>query len=262
VNFISTKEVIQSLQDVGVGKGDVLLVHSNAMAAAQLPPMADEQRLDVLIEALQTAVGQAGTLVMPTFTYSFTKQEPFDVCQTPSTVGMLTERFRTRDGTLRSPDPIFSFAARGAKAEELCSIPAKECFGKESFFAALHEMNCLILCLGCSLTDGGTFVHYIEKSHGVDYRYNKTFHGATITPDGKPHSTSVIYYVRDLNRNSHTDLQCLYERLESEKSIRTGVMGRIRIFTVRAADLFNTAWKMLDEDPTSLIAEKTWSRAV
>lgn len=255
MSSVTREDLANTLWQVGVGHGDTLLVHSNAMAAAQLPPMPDEQRLDMLIDALQSAVGTAGTLVMPTFTYSYTKDGLYDVRKTPSTVGMLTERFRTRAGISRSLDPIFSFAAYGTKAEELCTIPAKECFGKESFFAALHKLNCMILCLGCSLTDGGTFVHYVEKSHGVGYRYDKKFEGTTIQSEGRSDAASVVYYVRDLGRNSQADLQRLYQRLQTEGVLRTGILGRIRIFSVRAADLFTTAWKMLDEDPVSLIAE-------
>jgi aminoglycoside 3-N-acetyltransferase len=255
MNPISPEEITAALHAVGVRAGDVALVHSDAIVAAQLPPMPDDQRLDLLLGAIDSAIGANGTLVMPAFSYSFTRGEPFDVLHSPSTVGMLTERFRTRAGVCRSSDPIFSFSATGPQARSLCANPVQECFGKDSLFAALHQLNCQIVSLGCSLSNGGTFTHYVEKSHGVDYRYDKTFHGITITLDRREEPSSVVYYVRDLNRNSGADLRRLHASLDSQGKLKSHVVGRIRIFAIRAVDFFSTAFQMLDEDPLSLIGE-------
>jgi aminoglycoside 3-N-acetyltransferase len=252
---ISPEEITNALRAVGLRAGDVALVHSDAIVAAQLPPMPDGQRLDLLLGAMDSALGPDGTLVMPAFSYSFTRGEPFDVLNSPSTVGMLTERFRTRAGVCRSRDPIFSFSAKGPQARSLCAKPVQECFGKGSVFAALHQLNCHIICLGCSLSSGGTFTHYVENSHGVDYRYDKTFHGITIAPDRREEPASVVYYVRDLKRNSAADLRRLHTSLESQGKLKSEVVGRIRILAVRAVDFFDTAFQMLDEDPYSLISE-------
>jgi hypothetical protein len=65
----------------------------------------------------------------------------------------------------------------------------------------------------------------------------------------------VVYNVRDLSRKSGADLRRLQERLTGENKLRSVEVGRSRIMSVAANDLFATAWKMLDEDPKSLIAE-------
>ncbi|MGB6632191.1 MAG: AAC(3) family N-acetyltransferase [Terriglobales bacterium] len=257
---IAPSAVTDALLSIGVKQGSVVMVHPDAIVAAQFPAMPaagpdNEHRLDLLIEAIEVAIGSQGTLLIPTFSYSFTKEEPFDICNTPSAVGMVSERFRTRSGVRRTLDPIFSFAVRGRLAQELCTIPAKECFGAESVFAALHRWNAQIVDLGCSMSRGGTFVHYVETSHGVDYRYKKVFSGIVISPDGLASECSVVYNVRDLTRRSDADLRRLQKRLADDGKLRTVEIGRSRIMAVTANDLFDTAWKMLDEDPVSLIAE-------
>ena len=252
---ITPMDVTDALLSIGVGPGSIAFVHSDAIVAAQFSPMPSEQRLDLLIQAMEAAIGPSGTLVIPTFSYSFTKAETFDVLHTPSSVGMVSERFRVLPGVCRSADPIFSVACKGPRAEELCGLPVNECFGPTSVFAALHEMNAQIIDLGCSMSRGGTFVHYVETVHGVDYRYNKVFSGKTILANGQSSECSVIYNVRDLNRRSDADLRRLQERLTREKKLRTAELGRSRIHTVSARDLFDTACTMLDEDPVSLIAE-------
>jgi aminoglycoside 3-N-acetyltransferase len=257
---IAPSAVTDALLSVGVKQGSVVMVHPDAILAAQFPATpavesSNERRLDLLIEAIEAAIGSQGTLLMPAFSYSFTKGEPFDICNTPSAVGMVSERFRTRPGVRRTSDPIFSFAVRGRLAQELCTIPAKECFGAESVFATLHRWNAQIVDLGCSMSRGGTFVHYVETTHGVDYRYKKLFSGIVISPEGLASECSVVYHVRDLTRRSDADLRRLQKRLSDDGKSRTVGIGRSRIMAVTANDLFDTAWKMLDEDPVSLIAE-------
>lgn len=252
---ITPGDVTDALLSIGIRPGSIVLVHADAIVAAQFPPMPQRQRLDALIEAIEAATGSSGTLMIPTFSYSFTKGEPFDVLRTPSTVGIVGEHFRMSPGVHRSADPIFSFACRGARAKELCAIQARECFGADSVFAELHRLNACIVELGCSLTRGGTFVHYVETAHGVDYRYKKTFSGTVILPDERSYECSVVYNVRDLNRKSEADLRRLQERLAADKTLRSVDVGRSRIMAVAASDLFDVAWKMLDENPTSLIAE-------
>jgi aminoglycoside 3-N-acetyltransferase len=262
-NTISPKDVTNALLSAGIRPGSVVLVHPDAIVAAQFSVPSNgessahrnDERLDLLIDAVEAATGNDGTLVIPTFSYSFTKDEPFDVVSTPSAVGMVSEKFRARTGVRRTSDPIFSLACIGPRAEELCAIPIKECFGADSAFAALHRMNAHIVDLGCSLSRGGTFVHYVETMHGVDYRYKKEFSGTVIGPDGQSTQSSVIYNVRDLNRKSGGDLRRLQKRLADEGKSRTAHVGRSRITAMTANDLFDTAWKMLDEDPVSLIEE-------
>ena len=256
--FIAPSAVTDALHSIGIGPGSVVLAHADAIVAAQFPGISTvpkEQRLDLLIEAVEAAIGRDGTLVMPAFSYSFTKGERFDVDNTPSAVGMVSERFRTRPGVLRTSAPIFGFACSGPRAPELCALPAKECFGADSVFAALHRLDAHIVNLGCSLTRGGTFVHYVETAHGVDYRYRKVFSGVVISPSGLSSECSVGYNVRDLSRRSGADLRRLQKRLADEGKLRTADVGRSRILAVTARDLFDTAWKMLEEDPVSLIAE-------
>lgn len=267
---IAPSTVTTALLSAGVKPGSVVLVHPDAIVAAQFPVMPgeqpnndqsdsaqpnNEQRLDLLIAAIHAAIGEDGTLVMPAFSYSFTKGQPFDIRSTPSAVGMVTERFRTQPGVHRTSDPIFSFACRGPRARELCDIPAKECFGSESVFAALHRLNAYIIDLGCSMSRGGTFVHYVETAHGVDYRYKKVFAGTVISSNGQTSECSVVYNVRDLTRRSDADLRRLQKRLADDGRVQTAEVGRSRIMAVTARDLFDTAWKMLDENPVSLIAE-------
>ncbi|MGA7693396.1 MAG: AAC(3) family N-acetyltransferase [Candidatus Sulfotelmatobacter sp.] len=252
---ITRGDVTDALLSIGIKEGSTVLVHADAIVAAQFPPLPKRQRLDLLIAAIEAAIGSSGTLVIPTFSYSFTKGQAFDVLGTPSAVGIISEHFRALPDVCRTADPIFSFACQGPRAKELCAIQIRECFGPESVFAALHHWNAYIVDLGCSMTRGGTFVHYVETAYGVDYRYKKEFSGTVILPNKQKYECSVVYNVRDLKRKSEADLRRLQQRLTADKTLQSVDVGRSRIMAVAAGNLFDTAWRMLDEDQTSLIAE-------
>ena len=97
--------------------GDTLFVHSSLRAVGPVVDGAAE-----VIRALQMSVGPDGTILLPSFNLAARTQVEraaiWDPATTRSTVGWLTEYFRTMDGTVRSDHPSHSVAARGARATE------------------------------------------------------------------------------------------------------------------------------------------------
>jgi len=251
---LSAFDFMNAFHRCGIGCGDLLMLHSDAGALVQLPPMPLEGRCALFLDSLDAVLGPEGTLVMPTFTYSFTKGEPYSISETPSTVGLLTEYFRRIPGVLRSGSPIFSVAARGRLAPEFANSAVGDCFGKGSAFDLLARHNGWLACLGCSL-NRVTFVHYVEQAKGVGYRYFKDFDG-TIVTGGAETRTRVRYFVRDLERNSEIDLSGLRRRLAASDCLKTATLGRVELLAVRTGDFQDHALRILAENPVGLIGEQ------
>ncbi len=252
--YISAADVRQALASVGVAPGDTLMLHADALAAAQFPPLPQEERLAALLRAMEEHLGPQGTLVLATFTYSFTQDQEYDPAKSPSQVGLLGEHFRKQPGVLRSLDPLFSVAARGARAAELTGADPGECFGPDSFFARLHRLGGKIACLGCTL-QVVTFLHYVERCLGVDYRYDKQFSGLVVRPDGRRRPATVTYFVRDLERDSESVLLPLQERLAAAGLLRRGRLGRVGLYCVDTNDFFEQTRELLALSPLALIRE-------
>jgi aminoglycoside 3-N-acetyltransferase len=250
---IAAADIAEAFQLCGVRRGDVLMLHADAIVLAQLPPMTADERFDVLFDALDDVLGPDGTLVMPTFTYSFTKGERFDVAATPSAVGLLTEAFRTRAGVLRSRDPIFSVAARGRLARRFAEAASDDCFGPNSAFAILAEQDAWLACLGCSL-DRLTFTHAVEQAAGVDYRSFKTFSGVRLE-GGVETPASARYFVRDLDRDTVIDLSRLKADLVQASALATAAVGRVGLSAVRCSVFEAAAVALLARNPSGLIRE-------
>jgi len=150
--LIAAGDITSALADLGVGPRDTLFVHSGLKGALRLAGATRDEKLATLADGLRESVPD-GLLILPTFTYSFTGDgEPFDVASSPSTVGVLTEYFRTLPGVRRTADPLFSCGVLGELPEpwarRLYGVGDVDAFGEHSVFAMLAELDAKILFIG------------------------------------------------------------------------------------------------------------------
>lgn len=149
----------RDLLELGVNKGDVLLVHSSMKAlGTKLSP---EEVLDVLEDAL----GEEGTLLLPALTYeNVTAEQPvFDSAATEPCVGLLPRTFFRREGVERSVNPTHSVCAKGRLAHTLTVGHRMDdsAVGPHSPFMLLPVYGGKLLFIGDILASC-TFMHGIE----------------------------------------------------------------------------------------------------
>lgn len=199
---------------MGVSPRDALFVHSDVRSALRVEGATAREKMANVLTGLRGAVPD-GTLILPTFTYSFCRGEDFDVDATPSTVGVLTEEFRSRPGVRRTPEPIFSTAIDGPLPpeweERLLAAGDHDAFGPASIFAYLREVDAKLLFFGVGF-EYATFVHHVEQLLEVPYRYFKDFHGAVSAGDVTQRVTA-RYFVRDLEGDVEVYLDALADVL-------------------------------------------------
>ncbi|MDR2034412.1 MAG: AAC(3) family N-acetyltransferase [Helicobacteraceae bacterium] len=233
-----------------IKEGDAVFTHSDISSFGALGTTDRAWFFDALIASFIKVVGLSGNLLFPVFTYSFCKNEPFDVQNTPSCVGVLTEAFRKQKGVVRNLHPIFSVAGRGALIEDFLTAN-NDSFGEASVFANLVKNDAWILLFGTGL-NSLTFIHHIEQSYTVPYRYMKRFEGSIINL-GAQYDSYADYYVRDLNKNPLLDTQKLEKRLLQEGVLRVSKLGDGYIKGVKARELYDIGISMLKEDIRSFI---------
>jgi len=153
--------IVTNLADLGVRRGDLLLVHSSLKALGPVPGGPE-----IVILGLLAALGARGTLLLPALSYaSVSENQPrFDPASTPVCVGAIPEHFRTRACTLRSVHPTHSVCAAGAKASEIVSQHHldRTPVGRYSPFRLLRDLGGKILMLGCGLKPN-TSMHGVEE---------------------------------------------------------------------------------------------------
>jgi len=168
-------ELSRDLLALGVRPGDGLMVHASLRAIGPV-----EGGAMGLIDALDAAVGDAGTLLMvlgARDAHSWVNErpeeeraalladaEPFDALRTPAQpdVGTLAEVFRARAGTLVNDHPEGRFGARGARAAELlANLPWHDYYGPDSPLDRFQRSNGRVLRLGAD-HETVTLLHFAE----------------------------------------------------------------------------------------------------
>lgn len=247
-------DIQEALCQVGIENGDDILVHSDISVFGKIATLDRDYLLNAMIEQLAKAVGQAGTLIMPTFSYSFCKNEIFDIQETKSTVGTLTEFFRQQSGVARTKHPIFSAAIRGAKQEYFLDV-GKDSFDNESIFGKLRQMNGKIVFFGVNLA-ACTYVHHIEQLYGINYRYLKTFAGKVHCGDDI-YDDFATFFVRYLDRIVELDVSRLEDYLLKNDIMKSSSLGEGKVMVVNAQDLFHMTIELLDKDPYYLLSQRS-----
>lgn len=224
---MTEQEIIASLgnrwRESGINPGEVVLVHSslkrillkaNAEFGVKITPQ-------IVYQSLRYAVGTEGTLVLPLFNFDFPKTKYFDIRNTPSQMGALTEIGRTDPEAVRTGHPIYSFSVTGRKAVEFQGIDNYSGYGSDSPFAKIKALNGKIAIIGLTDQDSMTSYHFVEEQNQVNYRYFKIFEGTYIDQSGAASTRKYALFVRDIEKGVVTDVNRMMNRLW-HKGLYTG----------------------------------------
>ena len=246
---VTRADVVQALITVGVAPGDTVFAHSSLRAFGHVGGGAD-----TVIDALMEAVGPAGTVVMPAFTWDSFHDKAgvvFDMVRTPSETGRITEVFRQRPGVVRSPHICHSVAAAGASAAEV-TRDSPSVYAQGGPFDALLRLNAWNVFLGVSF-GSCTALHMAEEQARVPYRQNRDFRDCrVIHPDGSATASASVEFLRKQGYwNDFSRVEAVFER---EGVLREARVGAARILNIRMRDVVRIARRLLDEDIYWLLA--------
>ena len=151
-----------------------------------------------LLNAFQMALGQEGTLILPTFCFNFSNHGRYDYVKDKGTAGVLGNIALGRADFMRTQHPMHSFAVWGKDQGLLCAMENKHAFGMDSPFEYCRTHHVRQIILGTDYKHAMTFVHYAETMCHVPYRFPKSFTGVYVTKDGKEESRTYDYAARRL----------------------------------------------------------------
>jgi hypothetical protein len=165
-----------ALAELGVEAGATVMVHSDLQRAGVVRDADGRLALRLDCESLFATfcelLTEAGSLVVPTFSFSWSAGEPFDPMTTRSSQGAFSEFVRTRQGAVRSANPMASVAVVGPAAALLDQADADHCFGPDGAYGHLCRLDALQVMIGSrrnSLND------HVQVTRGTPYRYAKFF---------------------------------------------------------------------------------------
>lgn len=157
----TANDIIKVLKDSGVLPGKPVLIHSAMGNFYNYQGTADE-----LIDKLIEFVGPEGTVCMPAYPKDkFNEHKIFDVRNTKSAAGYLTEVFRNRPNVCRSLNQLHSVCALGKDAEYITKDHhlSETSFDSLSPFYKIAELDGYSISLGMPKWYVGTGEHICES---------------------------------------------------------------------------------------------------
>lgn len=231
------------------------MVHSSIFTLGKI-----ENGLSGLYQAFRKILGEKGTLMVPTFTYSFRRNQIFDVRNTPTgaEIGSFAEYIRKLPGAIRSTDPLFSMAAIGPQAEDLMERTSHRCFGKDSIYEKIFSANALFVALGITYSTGITAFLHLENLAGIDYRREMRFDGQSIGYDGKIYDDWAIHFARDEEKypSAYTNRDPLGYQMEELGISKAVDFGSGHHIALRAQSFKECVLSKLAKDPHLMLVDK------
>ena len=235
-------QIVAALKAGGVEAGDQIFSHSN-VALFGIPDCSlDPQSVyQMWKRAFLSVLGEDGTLVMPTFSYTFCRKKVYDPLSTPGDCGILSEMMRQDPEAVRSEDANFSVVALGKNSKYFTENPPEYSFGKDCFFERFYLKKGKFVNL--NVHAASTFIHYVECVNNVPYRWQKPFPGRTLV-GGKLYERKFYHYVCDLEKDDHRpDFRRFNQMAEQENMVKVIPLGRGKIVVISAED----TKKLIDE---------------
>jgi aminopeptidase-like protein/aminoglycoside N3'-acetyltransferase len=246
-------ELTETLRGLGLGHGDIVFVQGDLDALGDLAGALGAERDAAVADALRSVVGDEGTIVVPSYTFSFCRGETYDPHATPTKGGpwspaaRFLEHVRRRPGAVRSADPIHSVVAWGPQAAALVDRLPPTCFGADSVFERLIRWDARLCMLGLDW-DESTVRHHVEERVGVPFRFLKVFSGM-VRETGRSRRTGWSYYVRVLADQGYPDGRRLADNLRDRGATHEAALGAGMVRVARAGDLAMATEELLHDDP-------------
>ena len=172
-NIFSKDDLLKAFHHIGIVADDTVLVHSSLSQIGYVENGAKD-----VVEALLESVGKSGNVLMPNspnaqYQLDYIQQlDCFDVANSPSKLGSISEYFRKLPIAIRSAHPTEPVSCIGPDAAYFVGTHFGNLtpYNENSPFFKVAEKEGKILYLGVTLDNAGTSLHCIEDAI-VDFKF-------------------------------------------------------------------------------------------
>jgi aminoglycoside 3-N-acetyltransferase len=251
--ILNKNDIILGLQELGLTKGNIALVHSSLSSFGYV-----EGGADTVIDAMLETVGDEGTIMVPTLTGN-SKQNAiipptFDPINTPCWTGKIPETFRLRKTAIRSLHPTHSVAAIGKHAEylianhEKCETPCS----MDSPYGKLVKLGGYILLLGVTHSSS-TILHLVEEIANSPYHMQPELVAAKlVNPDGTTTTVRCRIHLWGWDR----DFNKIDGLLADARIMRVHKIGDAMVRLIAARPMVDLVLSELETDSLYLLTQE------
>ncbi|MBN8694966.1 MAG: AAC(3) family N-acetyltransferase [Bacteroidetes bacterium] len=243
---ITQQKLVDDLKKIGLQKGDSVLVHSSLSKIGFV-----EGGPATVVNALFEVIGEEGTLLFPSFpakgrNKTHLEEHPFfDIKNTPSQMGSITEYFRKLEKVHRSFHPTDPICAKGPLAEYYTNSHFGQLtpYNEHSPFRKLCDKKGKILMLGTTLNGACTNLHTLEDA--VNFKYPVydavEYEVKMIDESGKEHQMKTKVHNPDYSAKRNCD--ALKPMFENEGVLVNGMVGEAKTMLIDAQKMLDVMIK-------------------
>jgi aminoglycoside 3-N-acetyltransferase len=250
---VGREDLVAALRRGGLRAGDGAFVHS---ALSRLGHV--EGGPASVVGAFDDVLGDAGLLAMPSFPYvggtaDHLRSDPlFDVRNTPSRMGAVTEHLRLLPDTVRSLHPTHPVCARGNGAAELVARhdAAGTPFGAGTPYARMVELGMHQVWLGVGIKTF-TLYHTFECFQGEAFPLrvflDERFSVRCLDEHGAERVVTTLAHDPEISRHKDKERVELHRRLVDAGVLRSTTIGRSTLMAARMPELMAELERLLGE---------------
>lgn len=250
----SLDEFEEALASVILPEDEIVFVFSGLWSFANFLDVPVRESPRLVLDSIRNVVSGRRTLIMPAYNWSFCSTRSFDVRETPSEVGVISELFRKMPGVARTFSPINSHCVTGPRSAELTAIRNKTLWGDASEYGRFDSLNIRFVRVGSGEWNLG-YLHRIEEAALVPYRYFKTFKGTRLdgTQQLEVEETMYVHYLDAKIQNEWSGWEA---EMRSRNLFVIPENPIFKIESARARDVLNTGLELVGEDPYFFLKNK------
>ncbi|HSH65974.1 MAG TPA: AAC(3) family N-acetyltransferase [Bacteroidia bacterium] len=253
-NKIVTSLMIETdLRNIGIKEGDNVMLHSSLSKIGYV-----ENGPKTLVDAVLNIIGEKGTLLCPSFAHqTFSKYyldtDPvFDIVNSPSKAGAVTEYIRKLPGVRRSFHPTDAVCAIGPLADYFTNSHFGQLtpHNENSPFYKLTVKNGKILNIGVPLSTSCTNVHVIEDviDFNLPVYHKKIYNVKMINENGEQcHMKTKVHDPLFSQKRKPDELIPLFQK---EGIMKFGKIGEASANLVQAKGLLEVMIKLYQQNIT------------
>lgn len=222
---------------------NIVIIHS---ALSKLGFPKTQSYIDGVLDFLLQLVHQRKTVLLPSFTFSFSKRKQYSYTD-PSETGVLADLARKELNFSRTANPMFSFVLEGPQKDIFLNTRSDSGYGEGTAVSRLNTKDLAVIMLGAHW-DCCTIIHAMEEQNKVPYRTYVEWNYPVDFGEGmRPHSFTT--FVRDHNYKTQLRFDKIRDVLVQNGRLRQSTINNTAIEAANGKLTADLANQMILKDP-------------
>ena len=244
-------DIVRSLKKAGVKKNDTILCHSDVQKFGVPKCGLNKTKIvKMFFRSFFKILGDNGTLIFPTFTYSFCNNEIYNPKKTYSLCGFISNNIKVIKKFTIYPDPNLSCIIYGKHKKFLSTLVDKNSYGENSLFERFFNLKGKICNL--NLDAGSTFLHLLERKLNVNYRFDKEFEGKIIK-NGKTIRDKFTIFSLYKSTKKESNFEKFTQYAIKKNYYKQSNLGRGKIGLISSANCFKILKEKIKKNKNFLL---------